>query len=169
MCEWVSAHNFFLKYLFQVILTYRGEEPNLTAKGIITKPLILEFKKTSVIFNDNSEEEIDSVIYCTGKNIITFATFASKYIGYFIGYQYKYPFLSSDCGIEVVNNWIRYLYKHMINVKHPTMAFLGVPARIIPFPMFRIQVSTWSFLRISYKQIEILDIIWIYNETKHSM
>lgn len=42
------------------------------------------------------------------------------------GYHFKYPFLSSDCGIYVDNEFVQPLYKHIINAEHPTMAFLGI-------------------------------------------
>lgn len=34
------------------------------------------------------------------------------------------------------------LYKHVVNVKHPSMAFIGVPVKVCPFPQFNLQ-SQW--------------------------
>lgn len=54
--------------IFQIFMSFRGTlfNSNIHTK-IKTKPMVKEFKQNSVIFNDNSEEEIDSVIVCTGK------------------------------------------------------------------------------------------------------
>ncbi|XP_031619213.1 senecionine N-oxygenase-like [Contarinia nasturtii] len=46
---------------------------------------------------------------------------------YATGYLYAYPFLSKKTGIHTENNYVRPLYKQIINIEHPTMAFIGVP------------------------------------------
>uniref|UniRef100_A0AAR5NWE8 Uncharacterized protein n=1 Tax=Dendroctonus ponderosae TaxID=77166 RepID=A0AAR5NWE8_DENPD len=56
------------------------------------------------------------------------------------GYQYSYPFLTPECGIRVEDNWVKYLYKHIVNVDHPTMGFIGITFKVCPFPTFDIQV-----------------------------
>ncbi|XP_018577355.1 flavin-containing monooxygenase FMO GS-OX-like 4 isoform X3 [Anoplophora glabripennis] len=91
------------------------------SEKVIIKPEILKFTENTVVFEGNSEENIDDIIFCTG-------------------YIYSYPFLSPNCGIQVEDNWVKYLYKQIININHPTMAFIGVPFRVTPFPMFGIQV-----------------------------
>lgn len=58
----------------------------------------------------------------------------------FLGYTYKYPFLSKECGISVENNVIRHVFKHMINIEYPTMAFIGVPRNTTGFYLFDFQV-----------------------------
>lgn len=42
------------------------------------------------------------------------------------GYQFRFPFLSDDCKIHVEDNYIQPLYKNIINIEHPTMAFIGI-------------------------------------------
>ncbi|XP_028129197.1 senecionine N-oxygenase-like isoform X5 [Diabrotica virgifera virgifera] len=82
---------------------------------------IQEFRQHSVLFSDGSEENVEDVILCTG-------------------YLYNYPFLSNECEIKVENKWVKYLYKHIININHPTMAFIGIPTRVFPFVLFGIQI-----------------------------
>ncbi|XP_068213247.1 uncharacterized protein [Palaemon carinicauda] len=69
---------------------------------------------------DETFVEADFILYCTG-------------------YNFSFPFLSDKCGIRVENNQVRPLYKHLINAKMPSMAFLGIPYQICPFPFFDFQ------------------------------
>lgn len=50
-----------------------------------------------------------------------------KYFIDFSGYNFEYPFLSVDSGIHVDDNFVQPLFKQIINIEHPTMAFIGVP------------------------------------------
>lgn len=62
----------------------------------------------NVVFSDETVKSFDAIIYCTG-------------------YHYGYPFLSPECGIKVINHrHVTPLYKHVINIEHPTMFFIGV-------------------------------------------
>lgn len=97
--------------------TYFGKK----AESVVHKPLVTRFENNKAVFVDGSEELVDNVIYCTG-------------------YQYSYPFLTSACKITIENNWIKHLYKHIINVEHPSMAFIGVIFKVCPFPTFDIQI-----------------------------
>ncbi|XP_066152119.1 uncharacterized protein [Euwallacea fornicatus] len=87
---------------------------------VIHKPLVQKFEDGKAIFEDDSEEDFDNIIYCTG-------------------YQYCYPFLTEDCAIFVDDNWVKYLFKHVINVNHPTMGLIGITFKVCPFPTFDIQ------------------------------
>lgn len=88
---------------------------------ITQKPLIKNVSGNVVKFEDDTEEIVDDIILCTG-------------------YLYSYPFLSKNCKIEVVDNYVKHLYKEIINVEHPTMAFLGIPSAICPFPAYCLQM-----------------------------
>ncbi|XP_034948072.1 flavin-containing monooxygenase FMO GS-OX-like 4 [Chelonus insularis] len=58
------------------------------------------------------------------------------------GYKYSFPFLNETCKVKVINgNHVTPLYKHLINIQHPKMAIVGVPSRVIPFPMFHMQIQ----------------------------
>ncbi|XP_043266309.1 flavin-containing monooxygenase FMO GS-OX-like 7 [Colletes gigas] len=57
------------------------------------------------------------------------------------GYRYSFPFLNENCGIRVDANHVTPLYKHLINIDHPTMCIVGIPMVVVPFPMFHVQVQ----------------------------
>lgn len=92
-------------------------------------PEIIEFLPTSkgdraVLFADGHVEScIDAVLFCTG-------------------YFYTLPFLSTlappllSTGERVQN-----LYKHIFYIEHPTLAFVGLPSKIIPFRTFEAQAT----------------------------
>lgn len=85
--------------------------------------------ETTAKFEDGSEQEYDLIFYCTG-------------------YQYKFPFLSVDCGISVDDNHVEPLYKHIINIKYPTMGLIGLPVQVCASQMFDLQarfcVNLWN-------------------------
>lgn len=59
-----------------------------------------------------------------------------------VGYKYKYPFLSPECGVRVEDNHVQPLFKHFLNIEHPTMYFIGIPTNTTGFCMFDLQVKT---------------------------
>lgn len=71
-------------------------------------------------FIDDTEDDFDVIFYCTG-------------------YRYSFPFLHKDCRIEIVENHIAPLYKHMVNIEMPTMCFIGIPFNVCAFQMFDLQ------------------------------
>lgn len=91
------------------------------------KPQIREIKDDLITFVDGNQEQFDEILFCTG-------------------YKYKFPFLTTQCKITIKDNWVHSLYKHVINIEKPTMAFIGIPFTICPFPMFDIQVLLPLFL-----------------------
>ncbi|KAK8725296.1 hypothetical protein OTU49_010801 [Cherax quadricarinatus] len=74
------------------------------------------------VFGDGSSAEADVILYCTG-------------------YLFSFPFLSKECGITIEENVVKPLYKHIINTKYPSMAFIGIPFLVCPFPLFDFQVQ----------------------------
>nr|XP_045624145.1 flavin-containing monooxygenase FMO GS-OX5-like isoform X2 [Procambarus clarkii] len=74
------------------------------------------------VFGDGSSAEADVIVYCTG-------------------YTFSFPFLSKECGITVEDNIVKPLYKHLINTKYTSMAFIGIPFLVCPFPLFDFQVQ----------------------------
>lgn len=60
---------------------------------------------------------------------------------FFLGYKYHYPFLDESCGVKVIDHkFVRPLYKMMINISQPSMAFLGIPMRSMFFSTSNLQV-----------------------------
>ncbi|XP_060517272.1 senecionine N-oxygenase-like [Cylas formicarius] len=105
----------------RVFLSLDGVSFAKIGASVVQKPLVVKLEGDRALFSDESQETIDDIIYCTG-------------------YQYSYPFLTERCGITVENNWVKYLYKHVVNVAHPTMGFIGVTFKVCPFPVVGVQV-----------------------------
>lgn len=76
---------------------------------------------STFILRDGSEVTADAIIYCTG-------------------YLFAYPFLDEKTGITVDDNYVKTVYKHLINAEHPTMCLIGLPLLVDSLPMFNIQV-----------------------------
>lgn len=103
------------------IKTY-GRELNITLpSNTIKKPDITEIEIDSITFEDGTMEKVTMITYATG-------------------YDFKFPFLSVDCGLSTNEKNIRPLYKHIFNVNYPTMAFCGIPFFALGFPLFDLQV-----------------------------
>ena len=64
----------------------------------------------TVHFEDGQQRETDAILLCTG-------------------YHYSFPFLDQACGIQVTNDRVTHLYKHIFNTKFPTMSFIGLASR----------------------------------------
>ncbi|KAK1975150.1 thiol-specific monooxygenase [Colletotrichum cereale] len=67
--------------------------------------------------NGEVESDIDGVVFCTG-------------------YFYSFPFIR-DLNPPVVTDgaFARNLYEHVFYIDDPTLAFAGIPQRIVPFPV----------------------------------
>ena len=79
----------------------------------------------SVLLEDGSiipNEDIDAILPCTG-------------------YEYEFPFLSPECSIGITDHRVHPLYKHIINTKFPSMAFIGLNYRIIPSAVIESQIK----------------------------
>jgi hypothetical protein len=61
------------------------------------------------------------------------------------GYRYAYPFLPSGL-VDVDDNWVRPLWQDLLHVRHPTLAFIGIPFRVVPFPLFDVQARWFAAL-----------------------
>lgn len=48
-------------------MSFRGQLQTVPDDKTFTKPIVKSFKERSVVFSDGSEEDIDSVIVCTGE------------------------------------------------------------------------------------------------------
>ncbi|XP_039441096.1 uncharacterized protein LOC120421863 [Culex pipiens pallens] len=105
-------------------LTVSHHDPNKVNFGnlptLVTKPTISKLTPTGVEFVDGTAINCSVIIYCTG-------------------YRFTYPFLSVDCGITVEDNHVTPLYKHVININHPSMALIGVPFYCCPTQMMDLQ------------------------------
>lgn len=83
---------------------------------------VVAAKEKELILSDGSSIAADALIYCTG-------------------YEYTYPFLDSSSGIEVENaKFVHPLYKQVINIAHPSMAFFAIPSVTTGFSISNVQV-----------------------------
>lgn len=91
-------------------------------------PEISEFipEGRSVRFtNGEVETDVDAVVFCTG-------------------YTYSFPFLKGLPSPVVTDGArVHNLYQHVFYIDDPTLAFLGIPQRIVPFPFSEGQAA-WA-------------------------
>ncbi|XP_004301334.1 PREDICTED: flavin-containing monooxygenase FMO GS-OX-like 4 isoform X2 [Fragaria vesca subsp. vesca] len=77
-----------------------------------------------VVFTDGSVVVADTILHCTG-------------------YKYHFPFLDTNGIVTVDDNRVGPLFKHVFPpALAPSLSFVGVPWRTIPFPNFELQ-SKW--------------------------
>lgn len=99
-------------------------------------PEIVEFllsssQKRAVRFrNGHIETNLDALIFCTG-------------------YLYSYPFLSAIHPPFIgTGERVQHLYQHIFSIDHPSIAFVGLPKPILPFPTCEAQAAiiarVWS-------------------------
>ena len=86
------------------------------------RPISFVSTDGTVHFEDGQQRNVDAILLCTG-------------------YEFSFPFLSNDCSIEVCDNRVTHLYKHIFNTKYPTLSFIGLCLRICPFPLFSLQAQ----------------------------
>ena len=75
-------------------------------------------------------QDVDELLFCTG-------------------YTYRFPFLEGGNNtlgagpaapvVSVRDNTVYPLYRHMLPPAAPSIAFIGLPAKVIPFPQFEVQ------------------------------
>lgn len=112
-----------------LLLSARSESPPYLSSNPQIKivPEIVEFVATdrSLRFSDGHvEKDVDHVLFCTG-------------------YLYTFPFLSSlTPPVEVPNgSRPKSLFKHVFYYPQPTLTFIGLPLKIIPFPLSEAQAA----------------------------
>ena len=102
----------------------KSEESRLTVLPQIVEYLDPTKHNRAVRFADGRvESDIDKILYCTG-------------------YLYSFPFLS-DFLKEIIEDGTRVydIYKFIFFMKHPSLAFVGLPIRILPFPLAEAQAA----------------------------
>lgn len=119
-------------------------------------PEIVEFivgdSPTVRFSNGRVERDIDHIIFCTG-------------------YLYSFPFLSRLEGPPIVTDGKRpcNLFQHIFYHPRPTLAFVGLPQRVVPFPVSEAQAALIArvFSRRlelpSQKEMEEWENDWIAN------
>ncbi|XP_076165841.1 uncharacterized protein LOC143145905 [Ptiloglossa arizonensis] len=106
----------------RVYLSHNNERlGGILPRNVIQVMGVERIDGNEILLKDRTSVTADAFIFCTG-------------------YRYSFPFLDENCGIHVDNNYVTPLYKHLINIDHPTMCIVGVPTIVLPFPMFDCQV-----------------------------
>ncbi|XP_033752047.1 flavin-containing monooxygenase FMO GS-OX-like 2 [Pecten maximus] len=82
--------------------------------NVVQKTGIKRMKKNRVVFLDDTEEEVDVLVFCTG-----FLT--------------QFPFLSEDI-TQVNSERVTPLYTHIVHIKFTTLLFVGIPRLLSFFP-----------------------------------
>lgn len=100
-------------------LNVGGANPSQTEKPEITEFIV---EDRSVRFADGTiEKGIDAILYCTG-------------------YFYAYPFLDSlNPPLITSGERVEKTYHHVFYQPNPTLSFLGLPMKVIPFPVSEVQ------------------------------
>ena len=73
------------------------------------------------------------------------------------GYQYTFPFLDPECGVAVRGRRVAPLYKHLVNITHPTMCFIGNMTRLGEWLsliwQFWSSLSSWRYCDLCWRQV----------------
>lgn len=81
---------------------------------------------------------------------------------YTTGYLYRFPFLEGTPAAPAIdNNRVSSVYKHVFPTRWaPTLAFIGLPWKVVPFPQFELQsrwVAKCLSKRISLPRVEHME------------
>ena len=82
--------------------------------------------------------EADRVLLHNGEHIDAVQTFL-----FCTGYRYAFPFLDESLA-RVRDNHVQDLYRQLAAIARPTLAFVGLPFRIVPFPLFQRQARWFA-------------------------
>ncbi|KAJ5162256.1 Flavin monooxygenase FMO [Penicillium capsulatum] len=123
-----------------------------TAKSVPEIRLV-DPQRSRVQFVDGHEEcNVDAIVFCTG-------------------YHFSLPFLSSLHN-PIVTDGVRphHLYRHMLYIPEPSLALVGLPQRIVPFPFSQAQGAWIARLfsgRLAFPSEQEMEE-WILNwEARH--
>ncbi|KAH8647262.1 thiol-specific monooxygenase [Xylariales sp. PMI_506] len=103
-----------------------GEKPALKLVPKIAEFLSAEGERAVRFADGHVERDVDAVVFCTG-------------------YFYSFPYLRQatlDPPVTTDGSYVRGLYEHILYAADPTLAFLGMPQRVVPFPIAEAQ-SAW--------------------------
>ncbi|KAL8590520.1 hypothetical protein ACOMHN_010956 [Nucella lapillus] len=91
-------------------------------RNVQQKPGIQSIKGSTVTLLNGEEINVDCFLFCTG-------------------YHFHFPFLADSCNLRIEEERVTPLYKHLFHTEFPTLAFIGIPKTICPFPQFHVQIS----------------------------
>jgi hypothetical protein len=114
------------RFILQVYLLTRGGSKARNTKfpsnvSVVDEPTRF-LSNGEIELSSGGRVQADGVILCTG-------------------YNFSFPFLEKECGVEVKNQRVKPLYKHCVHIHHPSLFFIGLPITIVPFPAFHMQME----------------------------
>ncbi|XP_011159541.2 flavin-containing monooxygenase FMO GS-OX4 isoform X1 [Solenopsis invicta] len=92
------------------------------SNNVEQRPGVASVQGNVFTFLDGSTAEVDDFIFCTG-------------------YKFTYPFMSAKVEIRTDDDHVEPIYKHLVHMDYTSLFFMGLPALVIPFPMFHIQAQ----------------------------
>lgn len=111
------------------VIVSEKEKPttlHIDSESIAYRPEIAEFiveHRTIRFVNGDIETEVDHIIFCTG-------------------YQYSFPFLKElSQPVATTGERTSHVYQHIFYYPQPTLVFLTLPQRIVPFPVAEAQAA----------------------------
>jgi hypothetical protein len=136
--------NQLLQHADKIVRSVRSEPNPFAVVNPLVKDIapIKRFRNNAIELVDGSTlEEIDVVIFCTG-------------------YLYSLPMFPKEAGFITADGlYVHHLYGHTFYAEDPTLAFMGFPKQVIPFPSFQNQAivvtKVWA-QKISLPPIEIM-------------
>jgi len=107
----------------QIYLSHNLPRHTCTLPSNVTqRPGIKMCHENGFTLLDDTFVEADVLLYCTG-------------------YLFSFPFLTEKCRVKIEGQRIRPLYKHLIHMEYPELCFVGLPFKVLPFPMFHFQIQ----------------------------
>ena len=112
--------------------------------GVVSKhPLLMSQRSESILaFTAGYKEIVPEIVEflpnSRGTRAVRFATGRVEEdfdaILFATGYYYSFPFLSSlESKIITTGERVQHLYKHLFYVDDPTIVFIGLPSKVVPF------------------------------------
>ena len=121
-----------------------GDVPHKQDVPEIVEFLPPEIHQRAVRFKSGHVETgIEAVLFCTG-------------------YLYSYPFLSRPLHSELIEDGFRvqHLYQHIFYIEDPTLVFLALPMKVIPFPLSEVQAAVVA--RVWSRRLELPSKVDMY-------
>lgn len=104
---------------------FPGTQPAARTRRIQRCPPVVEVDGEAVVLGNGERiDGVDAILFCTG-------------------YHYRFPFLPPAFA-RVRNNSVWGLYRQLVVIDRPTLAFVGLPFRIVPFPFFQRQARWFA-------------------------
>lgn len=112
-----------------------GMDLQISLPGAVKQvPDVVQLTETGAWFSDGSFEEFSVIFYATG-------------------YSYNFPFLSVDSGLSSHDKFVYPLYKHCLNINHPSLAIISLTAFSLAVPLYDLQVRFCLTFMTKQKQL----------------